>query len=71
MPQTMLTMLVGGLSYPLVTAGLGLAWVICRGLYAYGYINSEDPKGRSIGGGFWLAQGGIWWLAAYTALKMI
>ena len=71
MPQTMLTMLVAGLSYPLVTAGLGLGWVACRVLYAYGYITSDDPKGRSMGLGFWLFQGGIWGLTAYTALKLI
>ena len=71
MSQTMITSLVAGLSYPLVTAGLGLGWVLFRSLYAYGYITSEDPKGRSMGAAFWLCQGGIWGLSAYTALQLI
>lgn len=71
MSQTMMTMMVAGLSYPRVTAALGAGWVVSRILYAYGYITSDDPKGRGIGGGFWIMQGGIWGLSAWTALQMI
>ena len=71
MPQTMITMMVAGLTYPLATAALGIGWLAFRIIYAYGYITADTPKGRQAGGGFWLMQGGIWGIAAYTGLKML
>ncbi|RMZ90724.1 hypothetical protein DV736_g2053, partial [Chaetothyriales sp. CBS 134916] len=48
MPQTMLTMLVGGLSYPRAVAYLGVGWIISRVLFAYGYIMSNKPHGNGM-----------------------
>ena len=60
MPQTMLSMIVGGLTYPRLVAAMGLGWTISRILFAYGYITSDKPagKGRYLGGFFWLFPGG-------------
>jgi glutathione S-transferase len=72
MPQTMLMMMVGGLTYPRLTAVMGLGWVFGRILYAYGYITSKKAgKGRAMGSMFWLFQGGIWGTCVATALKML
>ncbi|EHY58196.1 hypothetical protein HRR83_004943 [Exophiala dermatitidis] len=72
LPQTMLYMLFAGLEYPKATAALGAGWLLCRAIYAYGYITSEkDGKGRMYGGGFWLLQGALWALSGATALKLL
>ena len=74
MPQTMAYMLFGGLEYPTPAAALGLGWIIFRTGYAFGYIRDQrgnDGKGRMLGSGFWLMQGGLWALCCATALKML
>lgn len=73
LPQTMAFMLFAGLEHPTAATGLGLGWVACRMLYAYGYITSQKVygKGRLYGSGFWLLQGGLWALSLATAYKMI
>ncbi|KAL1991076.1 hypothetical protein VTN49DRAFT_5580 [Thermomyces lanuginosus] len=66
-PQTMLYTLVAGLRWPVASAVLGGAWVICRILFLQGYVYSGIPegKGRYRGGLFWLLQGGLWAMAAF------
>ncbi|KAL3477361.1 hypothetical protein BJX99DRAFT_257611 [Aspergillus californicus] len=70
-PQTMLSILVAGLKYPTLAAGLGAAWVFFRCLFLYGYIYSDKPqgKGRYIGSMFWLMQAGLWGLSAVGVAK--
>ncbi|EPE09475.1 mapeg family protein [Ophiostoma piceae UAMH 11346] len=41
-------MFVSGLHFPLLSAGLGLAWAVSRVLYAQGYT-SKGPNGRYVG----------------------
>ncbi|KAI1336168.1 MAPEG family protein [Xylariaceae sp. FL0016] len=41
----LVALLISGLRYPNVSAGLGAAWVIGRFWYAFGYV-SQGPKGR-------------------------
>ncbi len=45
-------LLVGGLRYPVLSAGLGLAWCAGRVAYTIGYCrkDKEQGKGRTIGG---------------------
>lgn len=63
----MLYTLVAGLRWPVASAVLGGAWVICRILFLQGYVYSGIPegKGRYRGGLFWLLQGGLWAMAAF------
>ncbi|EXJ95484.1 glutathione S-transferase [Capronia coronata CBS 617.96] len=73
MPQTMLYMLFAGLEYPKATFAVGTAWLICRAIFAYGYITSEKPdgKGRLYGSGYLLMQGALWGMCGALALKML
>ena len=72
-PFAVMTMLAGGLTYPLLTAGLGFGWCFFRVLYLRGYVFSgiEAGKGRSQGSPFWLFQIGLLGTAVVTALKLI
>jgi len=47
LPQFFVLMIIGGLSFPIVTTVAGFVWLIGRALYAYGYYKSS--KGRRIG----------------------
>ncbi|CAH0044209.1 unnamed protein product [Clonostachys solani] len=42
-------LLISGLRFPLVAAGLGAAWVFGRVVYLLGYTSDKGPKGRNIG----------------------
>jgi glutathione S-transferase len=73
MPQAMVSMLVAGLTYPKVTAALGVGWLVGRILYAYGYIYGKREKGmsRNIGSGFWLCQGAMWAICIKSAMTLL
>lgn len=45
---SLVLLLVAGLQFPITSASLGLAVIVGRFLYAYGYT-SGGPSGRSIG----------------------
>ena len=51
-------LLIGGLKYPMVSAGLGLSWCLARVMYTLGYTSESKPdgKGRSAGTWFWLPE---------------
>jgi len=49
-PVFLTGLLIGGLKYPIVSAGLGIAWCVARVMYALGYTSN---RGRSIGTWFW------------------
>ncbi|KAL4807365.1 hypothetical protein BDV18DRAFT_159587 [Aspergillus unguis] len=70
-PQTALSILVAGLKYPQLAAGLGAAWVVFRILFLHGYVYTDKPqgKGRYNGGLFWLAQAALWGLSAFGVAK--
>ena len=43
-------LLIGGLKYPMVSAGLGAAWCVARVMYTLGYTSDKpDGSGRRIG----------------------
>ncbi|KAJ5888735.1 hypothetical protein N7495_008776 [Penicillium taxi] len=69
--QTMLFTLVAGVKYPQLATGLGLAWVVLRSLFLYGYVYSGKPngKGRYIGIFFWFAQAGLWGLSVFGVAR--
>lgn len=72
-PSMLVSMLIGGLQYPLVAAGLGVAWSIARIMYAIGYVNPDKVKGegRYLGIWFFFPQMGLMGLSAWSAYKML
>ena len=72
-PSVAIAMLVAGVRYPLVTAGLGLFWAVFRVVYAVGYTRADKEKGsgRLAGSPFWLAQLGLFGLAGWTGVSML
>ncbi|PNS17451.1 Microsomal glutathione S-transferase 3 [Sphaceloma murrayae] len=66
------TMLVSGVQYPLVAAGLGLVWNLGRVVYAVGYTRADQSngKGRLVGSFFWFAQLGLIGLTGWTGGKI-
>ena len=72
-PSVAVALLIAGLQYPLTTTGLGAAWLVSRLIYAVGYTRRDKSggEGREIGSGFFLAQLGLYGLAAWTGIKMV
>ncbi|KAL4879053.1 hypothetical protein BJY04DRAFT_194642 [Aspergillus karnatakaensis] len=70
-PQTMLSILIAGLKYPQIAAGLGAAWAFFRLLFMFGYVYSDKPQGRGRYNGafFWFAQAGLWGLSVFGVAK--
>jgi len=66
-------MLVAGLKYPVVAAGLGVFWSISRIMYAVGYtnINKKAGSGRYIGSGQFIAFLGLLGLTIKTGWDML
>ena len=42
----LVTMLISGLNYPMLSAWSGALWVVCRIVYAWGYVASRKPDGK-------------------------
>ncbi|XP_062989439.1 glutathione S-transferase 3, mitochondrial [Elgaria multicarinata webbii] len=59
---------IGGIYHPRVTTGLGVAWIIGRLLYAYGYYTG-DPKKRNRGVLGSLSLLGLAGTTAYSAFQ--
>ncbi|KAJ4974098.1 hypothetical protein NE237_007272 [Protea cynaroides] len=58
MPVFFVLLLLGGLQYPVVAAGLGLVYVVGRYVYFTGY-STGDPKNRTKGGFYVLSLLGL------------
>ena len=71
-PYATLMMFGAGLSFPLVTVGLGLGWAVFRGIYLYGYV-WKGPAGRNKVGGFLhgIVQGVLFALSAWSVLTKL
>ncbi|EFX01358.1 microsomal glutathione s-transferase [Grosmannia clavigera kw1407] len=63
-------LLISGLRFPLVSAGLGACWVASRVLYCRGYVKS-GPKGRMTGAGASLFDLVLKFVALYTSVTFI
>ncbi|KAF2864760.1 hypothetical protein BDV95DRAFT_632726 [Massariosphaeria phaeospora] len=56
-PTALGALLIGGLRFPLLSAGLGAFWAVNRVAYAVGYTSGkEGGKGRYVGIGWLLAH---------------
>ncbi|MCJ1297411.1 hypothetical protein MMC08_000197 [Hypocenomyce scalaris] len=57
-PMFLTGMLISGLKYPVLSAGLGASWCVARVFYTLGYMrkDKEQGKGRMMGAWFWLPQ---------------
>ncbi|THH07962.1 hypothetical protein EW145_g3031 [Phellinidium pouzarii] len=64
-PHNILAILVTGLTYPCVAAGLGAVWVFGRVLYTIGYSTGEPSK-RNSRGGFLSSLGSLGLMLATT-----
>lgn len=71
-PWTAMAMLFAGLTYPRLSAGLGLGWLLFRLAFMRGYVFSGKPggKGRFQGSLAWPIQFTLYGLAMVTAWKM-
>ncbi|OJJ01449.1 hypothetical protein ASPVEDRAFT_634305 [Aspergillus versicolor CBS 583.65] len=70
-PQTMLSILVAGVKYPELAAGLGAAWAVFRVLFLHGYVYTDKAQGagRYNGGLFWFMQAGLWGLSVFGVAR--
>ncbi|OJJ58848.1 hypothetical protein ASPSYDRAFT_89574 [Aspergillus sydowii CBS 593.65] len=70
-PQTMLSILVAGVKYPELAAGLGAAWAVFRILFLHGYVYTDKPQGsgRYNGSLFWFMQAGLWGLSVFGVAR--
>ena len=59
----LVAMFIGGLKAPIVSAGMGFAWLIARIMYVQGY--TSDSKGNENGRG---RMRGIWHFGPYYGL---
>lgn len=69
--QMIIPLLIGGLRYPVLSAGLGLAWCIARVMYTLGYVKGKTPAGRAAGNWFWLAEFGLQGTAVWTSWQLL
>ncbi|ELR08937.1 hypothetical protein GMDG_03604 [Pseudogymnoascus destructans 20631-21] len=68
------TLLIAGIEFPRVAAGLGATWVVGRYLYMAGYSNlayGRGGKGRYRGMVAYIGQLGLLGLTIYSGLGMI
>lgn len=72
-PSVIAALLIAGVEYPLTTAGLGVAWMVNRVIYAVGYTREDKTggKGRLAGSAFWLCQLGLFGLTGWVGLKKV
>lgn len=69
-----LALLIAGLSFPRVSAGLGAAWIVSRFLYMRGYSRDQmgnGGQGRSIGLWGFLPHFALQGLALWTGFTMV
>lgn len=66
-------LLIAGVKYPRVSAGLGALWCVGRMLYATGYTNPAQKagKGRYRGALFWPAQFGLFGICGWMGWEML
>ena len=60
-PSLLVNLLVAGLAFPEVAAGMGLVWTLGRLFYLLGYTREKVDKGRG-------RYNGVWWLLPHMAL---
>ncbi|MCJ1411349.1 hypothetical protein MMC19_005437 [Ptychographa xylographoides] len=72
-PSVMTTLLVSGLGYPLLSAGMGILFAVSRVVYAVGYTspNIEGGKGRYYGSTHYIAQLALAVMSGLVAWNLI
>ncbi|KAI9711978.1 MAG: hypothetical protein M1820_001686 [Bogoriella megaspora] len=72
-PSVVIAMMIGGLKFPVLSAGLGAAWTFSRFLYTVGYTNASKPngKGRQIGLVFIPLQSVLFLVACYAGVQFV
>lgn len=68
-PAFLTGLLIGGLKYPIVSAGLGVAWCVARVMYTLGYTSDRpNGSGRRIGTWFYIPEFGEFGEAIQTGI---
>ncbi|MCJ1287006.1 hypothetical protein MMC26_006353 [Xylographa opegraphella] len=73
LPPFLVTLLVSGLKYPVLSAGMGAFWVVCRVFYAIGYTRPqmEGGKGRYWGAGYYIPTFALLVMSGMTGWSMV
>ena len=74
LPTFLTTLLLSGLKYPVVSAGLGATWVVARTIYLVGYTSStlnDGGKKRLRGSFAFLPQITLLGLTVYSAYSTL
>ena len=53
LPTYLVTLLVAGIRYPVLSAGLGVAWGVARVMYGLGYMRKDKKGGMGRYAGIW------------------
>jgi len=73
-PSVIAALLIAGLQYPLVSAGLGFGWAVNRWIYMVGYTKPSwgaKGAGRLKGVLFFVCQLALYGLAGWTGLQIV
>ncbi|KAF2228904.1 membrane-associated proteins in eicosanoid and glutathione metabolism [Viridothelium virens] len=63
-PSLLISLLIAGLRWPLVSAGLGAAWSVSRVLYSVGYTDETKERGSG-------RYVGLWWIPVQSVLFLM
>jgi len=70
-PSFLLSLALGGIRHPLISAGFGAVWVVARVLYAFGYYSGK-PQNREVGSIIaGLALMGLYGTTISTSLQLL
>jgi len=75
-PAFLITLLISGLKFPTISAGMGIVWIAGRVAYALGYARKDQTvqdggKGRYAGAWWYVPHFALGGLSIYTGVTMV